>query len=230
MLIIAAEWIHRFPWMSVEPLACAAAPPTPHPPPPPSPFLLLLSCFPSLSFSFSMRIRREERDGEGERGSSCQRARHFPMPHARRFANRGRRRQRRCGSATHHRARIVWKVEGSLEEQESKTLAVRSSRPTHPWRPGVIDTRAGRCSSRPPRPQQQKKKPTKAALSSKKKPRQRSAVNHITPQPAARRGKSKNCGGLHFQVGKGTGGMTTSETGRATGRAKNAAAAHRARP
>lgn len=124
-------------------------------------------------------------------------------------------------TATRHRARIVWKIEGSLEEQESKTLAlaVRSSRPTHPRRPGVIDTRAGRCSSKPPRPQQ-KKKTTEAALSSKKKPRQRSAVNHITPQPAARRGKSKNCGGLRFQVGKGTGGMTTSETGRATGRAK----------
>lgn len=48
-------------------------------------------------------------------------------------------------------------------------------------------------------------KTTEAALYSKKRPCQRTAVNHITPQPAARRGKSKNCGGVHFKVGKGTG-------------------------
>lgn len=77
MVIIATEWICRFPWMSVEPLACAVAPPSSFST---SPFLLLLSRFPSLSFSFSMRIKREERDGEGERGSFCQRLRQFPMP------------------------------------------------------------------------------------------------------------------------------------------------------
>ena len=56
MLIITAEWIRRFPWMSAEPLACSVAPLLL--------LLLILSCFPSLPFPFSMGIKREgERRG-----------------------------------------------------------------------------------------------------------------------------------------------------------------------
>lgn len=57
MLIIATEWICRFPWMSAEPLAWFVAP-----------LLLVLSSFRSFAFSSIMRIRKvtEVEDGEGE--------------------------------------------------------------------------------------------------------------------------------------------------------------------
>lgn len=59
MLIITTEWICRFPWMSVEPLACSPAPL----------LLLILSCFQSLPFPFSMGIKREGQRQEMERVS-----------------------------------------------------------------------------------------------------------------------------------------------------------------
>lgn len=92
--------------------------------------------------------------------------------------------------------------------------------PTHPQQPEVTDTRPALPS--PP------KKPTDAPLSSKKRPRQRTAVNHITPQPAARRGKYKNCGGAHFKVGKGLGMMNIRlfPYGSRMGRAERCCASH----
>lgn len=80
MLIITTEWIRRFPWMSVEPLACSVAP-----------LLLILSCFPSLPFHFSMGIKRVRRRMERLREGACPDWGCFAMqlPHLCHLANQG---------------------------------------------------------------------------------------------------------------------------------------------
>lgn len=118
--------------------------------------------------------------------------------------------------------RIFWKIAESPEEQGSGPLtaappvqAELTSRPPGAHAPAAA--RGNRYSGAATLPSPKK---THRCTTFLPRRGQHTAVNHITPQPAARRGKYKNCGGVHFKVGKRLGMMNMSKTGSCMGRVK----------